>query len=210
MNPIPPPDIPPSIQKPQKSGPNWSRAAAISDSVKAFVAAGMMVWIGPAKFRVVAPPSAWTSPRSRAPAISSKMPERLLPGGPLPLLAEQVLLGHHLQDRADVLGHPAVDEHQAVFEPSAGVGGNAVRAEDGVPRQQPAAADAELRVALGGERPLDQLDPRPHAAGVLPPAAGPAEPLAEDRPRRDQPPLRLGRAARSATSPARSPACTRR
>ena len=42
MNPLPPPDIPPSIQKPQKSGPKRVRTAAISDSVKWFEAAGMI------------------------------------------------------------------------------------------------------------------------------------------------------------------------
>ena len=51
-------------------------------------------------------------------------------------------------------------------------------------RQQPAAADAELRVALCATHALDQLDAGPDAAGILPAAAGAAEPLAEDRPRR--------------------------
>ena len=38
-------------------------------------------------------------------------------------------------------------------------------------------------------RALDQLDARPDAAGVLPAAAGAAEPFAEDRPGRDEPAL---------------------
>ena len=52
--------------------------------------------------------------------------------------------------------------------------------EDAVLRQQPAAADAELRIAFAGEHAFDQLHARPDAAGVLPAAAGAAEPFAED------------------------------
>ena len=54
-------------------------------------------------------------------------------------------------------------------------------------RQQPAAADAELRIAVAGQHALDQLHPRPDAAGVLPPAARAADPFAQNRAGRDQP-----------------------
>src|ERR1044071_792400 len=98
IKPMPPPDIPPSIQKPQKSAPNSARVAAISASVKALVAAGMMAWIGPAKFRV-----------EHARALRPRPP-------PAPL-REQVLPGHNSQPGPDFLPLPAVDEHGAVFEP---------------------------------------------------------------------------------------------
>ena len=124
---------------------------------------------------------------------------RLLPAAPLGLGAQQVLLGHHLQDRADVLRHAAVDQHQALLQ---------------LPRVS-AGASSRVRgcVCVGSRRPrltpnsgspspartpVDQLDPRPDAAGVLPAAARAAEPLAEDRARRDQAALVLVRAARSA------------
>ena len=46
--------------------------------------------------------------------------------------------------------------------------------------QQAAAADAEFRIALAGLDAVDQLDAGPDAAGILPAAAGAAEPFAED------------------------------
>ena len=48
---MPPPDMPPSIQKPQKSGPNAARVCSISVSVYRLLAHGMIAWIGPRKFR---------------------------------------------------------------------------------------------------------------------------------------------------------------
>ena len=71
MNPMPPPDMPPSIQKPQKSFPNASVARAINCSVKWVDAHGMMAWIGPRKLRVVAAPNARMSPALSAPMTSS-------------------------------------------------------------------------------------------------------------------------------------------
>src|SRR5438309_5056040 len=58
-------------------------------------------------------------------------------------------------------------------------------------REQAAAADTELRVAVSGDLAGNQLDSRPHAPGVLPSAAGTPEPLAEDRAGRDDTPVIL-------------------
>ena len=70
-------------------------------------------------------------------------------------------------------------------------GGDLVAVEDLVARQQAAAADAELGIALGRAHALDQLDAGPDAAGILPAAAGAAEPFAQNRARGDQPALLL-------------------
>ena len=43
-------------------------------------------------------------------------PQRLLPRPPFVAAAQEVLLRHHVQDRPHVLGHPAVDEHDAFGE----------------------------------------------------------------------------------------------
>ncbi len=104
------------------------------------------------------------------------------PGPPLGLGAQQVLLGDHLEDGADVLGHAAVDEDQALLELPSRLGRCVLRAQDAMRRQEPAAADAEFRIALAGQDAGDQLHPGPDAARVLPAAAGAAQPLAEDRP----------------------------
>ena len=121
--------------------------------------------------------------------------QRLLPGLPLGGVAQQVLFGHHLQHRADVLGHAAVHEDQAVLQLLPGGPGDRFFTKDGVARQQTSPADAPLRVALGRGLSLDDLDARPDPAGVLPAAARSAEPFAEDRPGRDQPAFRLGEPA---------------
>ena len=65
-------------------------------------------------------------------------------------------------------------------------------------RQQPAAADAELRVPGRAGTPLISFMPGPDAAGILPAASRAAEPLAEDRPRGNLPALRFRSASRSA------------
>ena len=69
------------------------------------------------------------------------------------------------------------------------------RAEDFVARQQAPAADAEFGIALGRAHAVDQLDAGPHAAGILPAAAGAAQPLAQDGARRHQAPVVLFQAA---------------
>ncbi len=109
--------------------------------------------------------------------------------------AQQILLGNHLQDGADVLCHAAVDEHQAVLQRFAGLRCHFVGAEDAMAGQQPPAADAVFRVIRAGEHARDQFDPRPDAARILPAAAGARQPLAEDGARGDQAAFVLGQLA---------------
>ena len=113
---MPPPDIPPSIQKPQKSSPISARTRRISVSVYRFPAHGIMVWMGPSKFRSVQAPMARTSPFCKCPITSSRMPMASLRPRHSVCGAEQVFLRHHLQDGTHVLRHPAVYQHQALLE----------------------------------------------------------------------------------------------
>src|SRR5690606_30834042 len=117
-------------------------------------------------------------------------PHRLSPCLPLARGTQQVLLRDGLEHRSDVLRHAAVHEHETLLE----LRREALRqtvVQELVHRQEPAAADPELGIALARELAADQLDARPHAAGVLPAAAGAAEPLTEDRARRDRAPFDL-------------------
>ena len=123
------------------------------------------------------------------------------------LAAQQIFFRDHLQNRADVLRHAAVDEHQSCPAASARVCGIASSPEDVMLRHQATAADAEFRITGPcAMRACDQLDARPDAAGILPAAAGAADPFAENRASRHdaafascQPP---GERARPAPSPA--------
>ena len=74
MKPIPPPAIPPNIQKPQNSSPNSARVRAMTRSVYAFVAQGMIVCNGPKKLRSVAAPNARISPARKADKMASSTP----------------------------------------------------------------------------------------------------------------------------------------
>src|SRR5438046_2405536 len=58
--------------------------------------------------------------------------------------------------------------------------------------EQAAAADAELGIALDSGDALNQLDAGPDAAGILPSAAGAAEPLTENRAGSDEAAVALG------------------
>ncbi len=84
-----------------------------------------------------------------------------------------------------------MDEHQAVLQAAPGLRRHLIRAENPVGRQQAPPADPVLRVAFLRQGARDQLDARPNAARILPPAARPGEPLAQDRPGRDEPALGL-------------------
>ena len=111
-----------------------------------------------------------------------------LAAGPLALAPEQIFLGDHVEDRPDVLRHPAVDEDQALRQRPMERGrvdlGVLDRSgiEDLVGRQESTAADPGLGVALAGRDPLDDLDAGEDPARVLPSASRPAQPFAEDRP----------------------------
>src|ERR1019366_1052547 len=110
----------------------------------------------------------------------------LLAAKPFRLRPQQVFFGHHLQDGPHVLRHAAVHQHQALLQFLARRLPDAIDAEDLVIGQQASAADAEFRIALARLDPVDQLDPGPDAAGILPSAATAAEPFAQDGSRRHQ------------------------
>ena len=59
--------------------------------------------------------------------------------------------------------------------------------QNAVLRHESAAADAGFGIAFRGRHAFDQLDAGPDAAGILPAAAGAAEPFAENRARQHQP-----------------------
>mmetsp|Transcript_19800 Transcript_19800/g.30898 ORF Transcript_19800/g.30898 Transcript_19800/m.30898 type:complete len:243 (-) Transcript_19800:816-1544(-) len=73
MKPIPPPEAPPCMQKPQKFSPNLDATLSINVSVYLFVADGMTERIGPKKFSVVHLPISFTSLRRNASIISSRI-----------------------------------------------------------------------------------------------------------------------------------------
>ena len=62
--------------------------------------------------------------------------------------------------------------------------------------QQAAAADAEFGITLLRRDPVNQLDSRPHAAGILPAAARASQPFAQDGARGHQAAIILAQAAR--------------
>ena len=124
----------------------------------------MIVWIGPAKLRVVTAPTAADVTRLQSLDDLIEDAARLLPPLPLGLGSQQVLLSHHLQDGPDVLRHPAMHEDQAVLQRLPRLLRHLVHAENPVTGQQAAAADAVFRVICAGQHARDQLDARPHPA----------------------------------------------
>ena len=88
-------------------------------------------------------------------------PNRLLPPRPLCLGTQQILLGHHLQNRAHILRHPPMHQHQALLQPTPRLDTYFVTLQNRVLGQQTPARDAVLRVAGRSLHPLDQLHPRP-------------------------------------------------
>ena len=169
-----------------------------------------MVWMGPSKLRWVRAPIAADVAVLQPLQHVVQDANGFAAPGPLGFRAQQVLFRHHLQNGADVLRHSAVHQHQAVLQLLAGRRRNLVRTEDVVARQQAAAADPELRVALPGAHAVDQLDAGPHAARILPAAARAAQPLAQNGARRHQAPVLLVQAARRARESGWWRACTRR
>ena len=109
--------MPPSIQKPQKSSPNLG--AHLADQRFGVEVAGprddrldRAVEVARRWLR------RWRGRRRAASAstISSRMRMASLAALPFGLGAQQVFLGDHFEDRADVLGHAAVDQHEAVLQ----------------------------------------------------------------------------------------------
>ena len=186
MKPMPPPDMPPSIQKPQKSSPNCL-ARAGDEQLGVEIA----------------------RPRNdgleRAEEISAGRARRCARMSPRAQLRRE----SHRECRWPAAGavHSASQRRRYFSVTISRIGptfcamppwtstrlscsfsrspANPIAPEHGCVGQQAAAADAVFRIAVERRRAFDQLDPRPHSAGVLPAAARTADPLAEDRARGD-------------------------
>ncbi len=79
-----------------------------------------------------------------------------------------------------------MDQHQAVLKLTTGFRRRVLRVEHLVPGHQSATADPELRVSLLRAHPFDELHSWPNPAGILPPAAGAAQPLTQKSSRQHQ------------------------
>ena len=106
--------------------------------------------------------------------------ERFLAALPFGLGAEKVFFGDHLEDGADVLSHAAVDEDEGVGECLAGLERDFIGRKNMVLGHEPATGNAVFGVGLADDLAFDEFDAGPNAAGVLPAAAGAADPFAED------------------------------
>ena len=118
-----------------------------------------------------------------------------LASAPLALRPHQIFLRDHFQNGADVLGHAAVDEHQALLKLLARFRPHLLGAENLMIRQQASAADAEFRIALLGRNPVNKLNARPYPSGILPAAARASQPFAQNGARGHQAAVAFGQAA---------------
>ena len=154
-----------------------------------------MVWMGPVKIPLCAGAQAANVPPLQ---VRNDVVENVTGFQPaLPLLfgAKQVFFRHHFENRTDILRHAAVDQHQALLKLLARFRRHLLGAENLVVGQQPAAADAEFRVALPGRDPVNQLDSRPHPAGILPAASRAPQPFTQNGARGHQAAVVFAKAA---------------
>ena len=207
-NPMPPPDIPPSIQKPQKSLPNSSfhlRNDGFGIEVRGPGDDGLNRTRGNSLW--VDSPNACMSPRFSCDDDPVEQGDGLLPC--LPLLPNGGGSARSPFPESD--RHPVPSRHgpgsgsPAAAAVSGGATSSCVR--DRMARQQTSTADAVLDIAPGAGHPLNELHAGPHAAGVLPPAPGPAEPFAQYRPRGNCPALTFRQGTREGLTSARWPSC---
>ena len=109
-----------------------------------------MVWIGPSKLRVRRAAKRLHIARCQLlQQYRRAMPMASCARVPFGLRAQQIFLGDHLENRADVLRHAAVHQHEALLQSLRVAAEIAIRPENRVARQQAAAADAEFGIALG-------------------------------------------------------------
>ena len=200
---------PPSIRKPQKSSPSVAFASRMIDSVNRLLTQGMIPLIGPSQFRVVSPrpERPGRRPKRTAATIWLEDPEGLGPAFPFGIAPEEVFLGDHVQDRPDVLGHPAVDQDQALGQPSVELGPSpAIEAGPSriswAGRSRPRLIPDSGSDGHGGD-PRDHLDP-----GKTPPEScqPPPEPPSHSprMARATTTGASSGRASRSGSGPGRS------
>src|SRR5262249_36602189 len=110
---------------------------------------------------------------------------------PLRLTAQQVFFRNHFKNWPDVLRHAPVYEHQTFLQLASHFGWGLGWAEQPMWRQEPASRNPDLRVPFTRGYAFDQFHGRPPAPRVLPPAAGTAEPFAEQRASEHQASFRL-------------------
>ena len=169
----------------------------------------MIVWIGSKNFFVVAAPTACTSPRFSAARISSRIPA--LPAAPsIPPPTRSRYFSVTISRIGPTFW--AMPPWTSTSYPAISAASLRLQSrliENAVIRQQPPAARAKFRIALAGDGAGDQFHAGPNAAAVLPAAARAAEPFAQNRARRHQPPLGFLQLPGRATSPAPSRACRR-
>ena len=146
MNPMPPPDIPPSIQNPQNASP---KAARISLNQSFGVEIARPGNDGLDRTVEVALRGAANRAHIAGPQIREDLVEDLAAGfdsgGPLGVERSKVPLGDHLEDRPHVLRHAAVHQDQALLQTPACFVAHFRMRKDAMIGQQSAAADAELR-----------------------------------------------------------------
>ena len=145
---MPPPLMPPSIQKPQKLSPN-SCAGTIDEGV------GVKVG-GPGNdglqgaFKVLLERAAERT--HVAPLKLAGDPvedfDCLTAAEPLGFTAQQVFFSDHFEDGTDILCHAAMNQHQALLKLLASFARNFGFGEDVVIGKKASAADAELRIAF--------------------------------------------------------------
>src|SRR6185369_14840704 len=118
---------------------------------------------------------------------SLKNAQHAQPRLPLGLGTEQVFFRHHFENRADVLRHAAMDEHQTILKFLAHGERSLFLFENAMLWHEATSTDTEFGIALGGERAFDEFDSWPHAARILPAAARATEPFAKKSARQHEP-----------------------
>src|ERR1035438_4201220 len=83
---------------------------------------------------------------------------------PLRFTSQQVFLGDHFKNGADILRHATMDQDQAPLKALACLAGNFCVSEYLVIRKEAAAADPELGIAVLCANALNELDTRPYTA----------------------------------------------
>ena len=151
--------------------------------------------MGPSKFRSVEDAEAANVAVLQAGDQVVEDAAGFLASTPLAFRPQQILFRDHFQNGADVLSHTAVDQHQALLKLRTRFRPYLLRAKNLMIGQQSSAADAEFRITLLGRNAVNELDARPHPAGVLPAAARASQPFAQNGARGHQSAIALGQAA---------------
>ena len=105
--------------------------------------------------------------------------------------AEQVFLGDHFQNRPHILRHAAMDENETVLQLLTSLLCDFFGREDVMLRHQTTTTNSELRIISTSHTTLNQFDARPDSAGILPAAAGSANPFPQNRSRRHDAAIRF-------------------